>query len=49
MLQDIEKGRRTEIDFLNGFIVRESRRIGIKAPVNAAIADLVRHIEKYPE
>lgn len=49
MLQDIERGRRTEIDFLNGFIVKESQRIGIKAPVNAAIADLIRHIERYPE
>jgi 2-dehydropantoate 2-reductase len=49
MLQDIERGRRTEIDFLNGFIVKESQRIGIKAPINAAIADLIRHIEKYPE
>jgi len=49
MLQDIERGRRTEIDYLNGFIVRESRRLGLKAPVNAAIADLVRHIETYPQ
>jgi 2-dehydropantoate 2-reductase len=49
MLQDIERGRRTEIDYINGFIVRESKRFGIEAPVNAAIADLIRHIEKYPE
>ncbi|MFX0149155.1 MAG: ketopantoate reductase family protein [Candidatus Hodarchaeota archaeon] len=49
MLQDIERGRRTEIDYLNGFIVRESHRLGLKAPVNAAIADLIRHIETYPQ
>ena len=49
MLQDVERGRRTEIDYINGFIVRESKRLGIDAPVNAAIADLIRHIEKYPE
>ena len=49
MLQDVEKGRRTEIDYLNGFIVRESKRYGIDTPINAAIADLIRHIEKYPE
>ncbi|MFX1517740.1 MAG: ketopantoate reductase family protein [Promethearchaeota archaeon] len=49
MLQDIERGRKTEIDYMNGFIVRESRRLGLKAPVNAAIADLIRHLERYPQ
>ncbi|UCG00888.1 MAG: 2-dehydropantoate 2-reductase [Candidatus Heimdallarchaeota archaeon] len=49
MLQDIERGRRTEIDYMNGFIVRESKRLGLKAPVNAAIADLIRHLERYPQ
>ena len=49
MLQDIERGRKTEIDFMNGFIVQESRRLGLKAPVNAAIADLIRHLERYPQ
>ena len=49
MLQDIERGRRTEIDYINGFIVQESGRLGLKAPVNAAIADLIRHLERYPQ
>jgi 2-dehydropantoate 2-reductase len=49
MLQDIERGRKTEIDYMNGFIVRESRRLGLKSPVNAAIADLIRHLERYPQ
>ena len=49
MLQDIERGRRTEIDYINGFIVRESRRLGLKSPVNAAITDLIRHLERYPQ
>jgi len=49
MLQDIERGRKTEIDYMNGFIVRESTRLGLKAPVNAAIADLIRHLERYPQ
>jgi len=48
MLQDIERGRRTEIDFMNGFIVRESRRHGLKAPVNAAITELIRYLESHP-
>ncbi len=49
MLQDIVRGRKTEIDYMNGFIVRESTRLGLKAPVNAAIADLIRHLERYPQ
>ncbi|UCE14247.1 MAG: 2-dehydropantoate 2-reductase [Candidatus Heimdallarchaeota archaeon] len=49
MLQDIERKRRTEIDYLNGFIVQESHQLGMKAPVNAAITDLIRHLERYPD
>ncbi|MFX0122841.1 MAG: ketopantoate reductase family protein [Candidatus Hodarchaeota archaeon] len=49
MLQDIERGRKTEIDYMNGFIVQESKRLGLKAPINAAIADLIRHLERYPQ
>jgi len=47
MLQDVERKRKTEIDFINGFIVRESRRLGLKAPINTAITDLMHHIEQY--
>ncbi len=48
MLQDIERGRRTEINFMNGFIARESRNRGLKAPVNAMITDLVGYLEQNP-
>ena len=48
MLQDIERGRRTEIDFINGFIARESRAYGLKAPVNTAITELINYIESNP-
>ena len=48
MLQDIERGRRTEIDYMNGFIVRESRKFGLKTPVNAAITELIRYLEIHP-
>ena len=34
MLQDLEKGRRTEMDSLNGAIVRLGRREGVKTPMN---------------
>ena len=43
--QDLARGKRTEIDFLNGFIVRESSKHGIPTPVNRALWSLVKLIE----
>ena len=34
MLQDIENGRKTEIDFLNGAIVKYAELVGVDVPVN---------------
>ncbi|MGN6094885.1 MAG: ketopantoate reductase family protein [Bosea sp. (in: a-proteobacteria)] len=45
MLQSLENGRRTEIDFINGAVLREGRRAGVPTPVNAALVALVRAIE----
>jgi 2-dehydropantoate 2-reductase len=45
MAQDVAKGRRTEIDEMNGHVVAEGRRLGIATPVSAAIADVVREID----
>lgn len=45
MLQDITRGRKTEIDFLNGAVVTKARLHGISPPYNAAIADLIRFRE----
>ena len=42
MLQDVEAGRRTEIDYLNGAVVRMGRARGIATPGNDAVASLVR-------
>jgi 2-dehydropantoate 2-reductase len=42
MLQDVEAGRRTEIDYLNGAVVRMGRQLGIATPSNDAVASLVR-------
>jgi 2-dehydropantoate 2-reductase len=46
MGQDMVKGRRTEIDFLNGLIVRKGEEIGIPTPANAALTDIVKRVEK---
>src|ERR1700750_525556 len=35
MGQDMQKGRRTEIDFLNGFVVREGEKVGLNCKANA--------------
>jgi 2-dehydropantoate 2-reductase len=44
LLQDVMKGRRTEIDHLNGYVCRQGRKLGVKTPVNDAVVDLIhRH------
>ena len=45
MLQDIEAGRRTEIEFLNGAIVRIGQEMGVSVPTNTVICQLVKAIE----
>jgi 2-dehydropantoate 2-reductase len=39
MLQDVMKGRRTEIDYLNGFVAAEGRKVGVPTPFNDAVVD----------
>ena len=46
MAQDMAKGRRTEIDFINGFIVERARDIGRAAPTNARLTELVKRVER---
>lgn len=45
LLQDLEAGRPSEIDFINGAVVSEADRLGIDAPVNRTMCALVRHSE----
>ncbi|HKB83130.1 MAG TPA: ketopantoate reductase family protein [Burkholderiales bacterium] len=46
MMQHIEQGRRTEIDALNGALVREARALGIATPYNEAVVAVVKGLEK---
>jgi 2-dehydropantoate 2-reductase len=46
MGQDMVKGRRTEIEFLNGFIVEKGKSVGLPTPANAALTDIVKRVEK---
>jgi 2-dehydropantoate 2-reductase len=49
MLQDILRGARTEIEAINGAVVREGERLGIAVPVNEMLLRLVRALEKPTE
>ena len=46
MLQDFERGRKTEVDFINGYVVTLGRASGVPVHLNAAITDLVHQIER---
>jgi 2-dehydropantoate 2-reductase len=46
MLQDLENGRRTEIDFMNGAIVREAERLSLPSPYNTVLTLLVKALEQ---
>ena len=45
MLQDLSKGKRTEIDSINGYIIRIARKYSKNAPVNETLYSLVKLIE----
>jgi 2-dehydropantoate 2-reductase len=44
--QDMVKGRRTEIDFINGLVAAKGQEVGIPAPTHAALTDLVKRVER---
>jgi 2-dehydropantoate 2-reductase len=44
--QDMLKGRRTEIDFINGLVVEKGEAVGIQAPTHAALTQLVKRVER---
>jgi 2-dehydropantoate 2-reductase len=46
MLQDVLAGRRTEIDWINGAIVRLGSRHGIPTPCNRVLVELVHARER---
>jgi 2-dehydropantoate 2-reductase len=43
--QDLARGRRSEIDHLNGFVVRKGEALGVPTPVNRALLAMVKAIE----
>ena len=46
MYWDLYAGRKTEIEYLNGALVRQAEKLGIDCPVNTKLVELVHHVEK---
>jgi 2-dehydropantoate 2-reductase len=45
MLQDHLKGRCSEVDFLNGLVVRKGREANVPTPLNEAVTQLTKQIQ----
>ncbi len=46
LLQDVLKGRRTEVEYLNGYIAQKGREVAVETPVNEAIVELTMRVEQ---
>lgn len=44
-LQSLERGRKTEIDYLNGYVVEQAKHVNVPTPVNAALVRMIKQIE----
>lgn len=45
MLQDLEKGKKTEVDAINGVVSSFGRKVGVPTPMNDMVVDIVHRIE----
>ncbi len=45
LLQDVMKSRRTEVEHLNGYVVRKGREVGVPTPMNEAIVGIAKRVE----
>ena len=46
MAQDMKKGRRTEIEFMNGYIAAKGKEAGVPTPANLKLVDLVLRVQR---
>lgn len=46
MLQSLEKGSVTEVDYINGFVVERGSALGIPTPVNSTLVACIKGIER---
>jgi 2-dehydropantoate 2-reductase len=52
MLQDLERGLKTEVDVINGAVVQKGREYGVPTPLNARVVELMNAMERgerYPD
>ncbi|MBI4557016.1 MAG: 2-dehydropantoate 2-reductase [Candidatus Hydrogenedentes bacterium] len=45
MLQSLERGRPTEVDYLNGYVVEQAKKLEEPVPLNAALTRMIQEIE----
>lgn len=46
MIQDLEKGRKTEVDCINGVVCQKGREAGFPTPYNDKVVELIKEEEK---
>ena len=46
LAQDLMKARKTEVEFLNGYVVKKGKEAGIPTPINEAIVAVTRRVEE---
>ena len=46
MLQSLERGNKTEVDFLNGYIVRKGLDFSVQTPVNSKVLKMIKEVEQ---
>jgi 2-dehydropantoate 2-reductase len=46
MAEDIKNGKRTEIDFMNGYMVRMGEKVGVDMPVNRTLTLMIKFLER---
>ena len=44
--QDILKGRRTEVDYINGLVSRKGKEAGVPTPANDLAVDFMKRLER---
>ena len=45
MLQDLEHGKKTEVDSINGSVCEFGRRVGVPTPANDKVVEIIHRIE----
>ena len=45
LAQDVMKGRKMEVEYMNGYIVSKGREVGIPTPVNDSLVELIKRVE----